>query len=364
MLDTEKKISMDGQEIPILWKYIFNLETRIDKLEQIMVTDINQEVNQDKVESDCQELTESELAKVLDNLLPQPTIKKKSLLDKPWQDSSKVKDITPAIKVEDLDQKTQNFLRQEDCLEQIEENARKVLDKNSKTQKEFVNRLENARQELENNIHDTVSADIKEEINYYRGYIIPIYDTKSKTALPPEKIPSDEYFLSKEYQKLRQAKLKLQPKCEFSGRTAQHVMHKHYNNLGFETPEDVWSLCSWHYKEVIGKQPQGEPPFSLNWVLISPNNYIFKIEILSTFAEANGLHKSSLSDVANGRRNHHRGWKCYHSKEYQRVLDHLNKTNKKISDGTLAAKSYPSIREMNEGEKKPNERKIFSKKFN
>ena len=29
MLDTEKKISMDGQEIPILWKYIFNLEKLI-----------------------------------------------------------------------------------------------------------------------------------------------------------------------------------------------------------------------------------------------------------------------------------------------------------------------------------------------
>ena len=133
MLDTEKKISMDGQEIPILWKYIFNLEARIDKLEQIVVTDIDQEVNQDKAESDSQELTESELARVLDNLMPQPPIKKKSLLDKPWQDVSQVKDITPVIEVEDLNQKRKDFIQQEICLEQLEENARELLDKRSKT---------------------------------------------------------------------------------------------------------------------------------------------------------------------------------------------------------------------------------------
>ena len=364
MLDTEKKISMDGQEIPILWKYIFNLEARIDKLEQIVVTDIDQEVNQDKAESDSQELTESELAKVLDNLMPQPPIKKKSLLDKPWQDVSRVKDITPVIEVEDLNQKRKDFIQQEICLEQLEENARELLDKRSKTQQEFSNRLKNAKQDLENNTQETVSADIKEEINYYRGYIIPTYNLKKKAVIPPEKIPSDEYFLSKEYQELRQAKLSLQPKCEFSGTTAQHVMHKHYNSLGAETPEDMWSLCTWHYKEVIGKPPEGEAPFNVKWVIVSPNNYVFKVNVMSVFARANELHNSSLTDVARGRRFHHKGWKCYHYEDYQRVLDHLNTTNKKISDGTIAAKSYPSIREINEKEKKPNESQAFSSKLN
>ena len=87
---------MDGQEIPIIWKYIFNLETRIDKLEKILAIDANAERSRDKAESDTQELTESELAKVLDNLVPSPIIEKGSLLDKSWEKSTKVKDITPA----------------------------------------------------------------------------------------------------------------------------------------------------------------------------------------------------------------------------------------------------------------------------
>ena len=340
MLDTEKNISMDGQEIPILWKYIFNLETRLDKLEQIMVADINPEINQDKVESDCQELTEAELARVLDNLMPDPKFKKKSLLDKAWENSQQIKDVTPTIKTP----------KRESSLEKIQENARRLLDEDTKQQQKFVDRLQSARLELDKNIQDTVAADIKQDINYHKGYIIPVYDKRKRIVVPPEKIPSDEYFLSKEYQRLKQAKLNLQPSCEFSGQTAQHVMHKHYNNLGSETPDDFWSLCSWHYKEVIGKQPQGESPFPINWVIISPNNYIFQVEILSTFSDANGLHKSSMSDVAGGRRRHHKGWKCYHHKDYQMVLDYLNKNNKKISDGTMSDKSYPSIREINESE--------------
>ena len=363
MLDTEKKISMDGQEIPILWKYIFNLENRLDKLEQILVIDVNEENNRDKAESDSKELTETELAKVLDNLVPvKPTVKRDSLLDKSWEKPKSVKDITPTIKIDDLKP-------EQEYLDKIEQDARQVLDQNQQKEQGFVDRLKNARQELvdlrkEKDHQDTIAADIRGETNYYRGYVIPNYDKKRKIVVPPIQTPNDEYFLSKEYQELRQAKLSLQTRCEFSGQTAQHVMHKHYNNLGSETPEDMWSLCSWHYKEVIGKQPQGDPPFPIHFILISPNNYIFQIERLSTFSKANGLHASSLSDVATGRNRHHKGWKCYRYKDYQRVLDHLNKTNKKISDGTLAAKGYPSIREINEGEKKSNESKIISKKLN
>lgn len=334
LLDTERTISMDGQEIPILWKYIFNLETRVDKLEKILVTDISQEQSKDKAESDSKELTETELAKVLDNLVPlHPTKQRNSLLDKAWEKSRQVKDVTP-IKGE---------------------KPKGKVNESSKSQQEFVDRLQNARIELEKNVQETVAVDMKEDTNYHRGYIIPVYDTRKGIIISPEKVPSDEYFLSKEYQKLRQAKLSLQPKCEFSGQTAQHVMHRHYNNLGTETPEDMWSLCAWHYQEVIGKKPKGEPPFTTNWILISPSNYMFQVEVLSTFAEANDLHKSSLSDVARGRNRHHKGWKCYRHKDYQRVLDYLNKTNKKVSDGTSADKSYPSIREINEGEKKSNE---------
>ena len=96
LLDTERTISMDGQEIPILWKYIFNLETRLDKLEKILVTDISQEQSKDKAESDSKELTETELAKVLDNLVPlHPTKQRNSLLDKAWEKSRQVKDVTP-----------------------------------------------------------------------------------------------------------------------------------------------------------------------------------------------------------------------------------------------------------------------------
>ena len=340
MFDTEKKITMDGQEIPIIWKYIFNLETRIDKLEKILAIDANAERSRDKAESDTQELTESELAKVLDNLVPSPIIEKGSLLDKSWEKSTKVKDITPIVKKKELKQ-------QEEYQGKVED-ARQVLDKNQKKQDEFVSRMENARKEFLNNTRETVAADIKQDINYYRGYIIPDYDNRDKVVIPPEKVPSDEYFLSKEYQELRQAKLSLHPKCEFSGQMAQHVMHRHYNNLGAETPEDMWSLCTWHYKEVIGKQSKGDPPFTVNYVLISPNNYVFQVNRISVFAKANGLHNSSLSDVATGRRFHHKGWKCYRYKDYQLVLEHLNKTNRKISDGTLSDKSYPSIREMSQ----------------
>ena len=139
MLDTEKKISMDGQEIPILWKYIFNLETRLDKLEQILVTDVNEENNRDKAESDSQELTETELAKVLDNLVPvKPTVQRNSLLDKPWEKSKPVKDITPTIKIEGLDS-------QQEYLDKIEQDARQVLDQNQQKEQGFVDRLKNAR---------------------------------------------------------------------------------------------------------------------------------------------------------------------------------------------------------------------------
>ena len=55
--------------IPILWKYIFALEERIVKVENMIAANNNLDKNRDKAESDTKELTEEELNKVLNTLV-------------------------------------------------------------------------------------------------------------------------------------------------------------------------------------------------------------------------------------------------------------------------------------------------------
>ena len=313
--------------IPILWKYIFALEERIVKVENMIAANNNLDKNRDKAESDTKELTEEELNKVLNTLV--------------------------TSEPKDLNDEDEEYLLLK---------AKEELEKTKKRQKYFINELEKVKDSqkklkeasvnLSNSKNgESISANINKNINYYKGYIIPKFNAKLNMVIKPEKVPSDEYFLSNEYRKLIEAKIKIQPNCEFSDEKAEYVMHKTYDNLGSETPNDMWSLCEYHYLQVIGKNPKiSEAPFDVKFVLISPNNYVFKVETISTFANANDLRSTSLSDVARGRNSHHKGWKCYRINDYLRVLEHLKKKNVRVHDSWVFNKNplYPSIRSLNE----------------
>ena len=313
--------------IPILWKYIFALEERIVKVENMIAANNNLDVNRDKVESDTKELTEEELNKVLDNLFTSET---KELNSK----DKKVLIKKANKELEETKQKQQHFINE---LEKVKDSQKRLKE----TSIDLMGLSED----------ESISANINNNINYYKGYIIPKFNTKLNMVIKPKKVPSDEYFLSDDYRRLIEAKIKIQPNCEFSGQKAEYVMHKTYDNLGSETPHDMWSLCRFHYLQVIGNNPKiSEAPFDVKFVLISPNNYVFKVDLISVFADANDLRKSSLSDVARGRNSHHKGWKCYRIHDYLRVLEHLKKKNVRVHDSWVFNKNplYPSIKSLND----------------
>ena len=203
---SESSRSVDEQNkslgIPILWKYIFALEERIVKVENMIAANNNLDVNRDKVESDTKELTEEELNKVLDTLV---TSEPKELNSK----DKKVLIKKANKELEETKQKQQHFINE---LEKVKDSQKRLKE----TSIDLMGLSED----------ESISANINNNINYYKGYIIPKFNTKLNMVIKPKKVPSDEYFLSDDYRRLIEAKIKIQPNCEFSGQKAEYVMHK------------------------------------------------------------------------------------------------------------------------------------------
>ena len=102
--------------IPILWKYIFALEERIVKVENMIAANNNLDVNRDKVESDTKELTEEELNKVLDTLV---TSEPKELNSK----DKKVLIKKANKELEETKQKQQHFINE---LEKVKDSQKRL----------------------------------------------------------------------------------------------------------------------------------------------------------------------------------------------------------------------------------------------
>ena len=180
---------------------------------------------------------------------------------------------------------------------------------------------------VEENTSGDIIQDVEEETSIEPEYLNPI---ESRYFIPHlaqnvvYKSPDVDYFMDAHFKCYKQIKLEHEPICEFCHLQAMHVSHKSYENLGNESYDDAWSLCDWHFREVServdvnGKPPH--PPFSPEWVVISPTGHTFQVASLKKFSKSNKLHGGTLGRLAAGKQQIYKGWKCY---KYVRYMNNI-----------------------------------------
>ena len=64
------------------------------------------------------------------------------------------------------------------------------------------------------------------------------------------------YLQTEDWQRTRRMKLKVSPRCEFCGATADlEVHHTHYETLGWESLTDLQTLCGRCHDVAHGRDP-------------------------------------------------------------------------------------------------------------
>jgi hypothetical protein len=84
-----------------------------------------------------------------------------------------------------------------------------------------------------------------------------------------------------------------------------------------KTPETIEKMRQWALKsnsnpETIRKRSEEKNHLKISYVVIDPNGDSFQILGINSFCKENNLSHSAMICVAQGKRKHHKNWKCYY----------------------------------------------------